>query len=132
MYKLILFIFVSFIVWILFLANTGQSSLFFDLVKILPYGDKIGHFCLFGLLTLIANLAFKFKVVNLGKQPIYIGTLLVIIFVTLEELSQHFIPSRTLDIQDLLADSLGISIFTLISFWLNAKYRHRNNGGTSP
>ena len=127
MYKLILFIFISFIIWILFLANTGQNNVFFDLVKRLPHGDKIGHLSLFGLLTLATNLALRFKILRLGILQIYIGTLLVIIFVSLEELSQHFIPKRTLDLQDLLADSIGIFIFTLISYWLHTKFWLQND-----
>lgn len=58
-------LFFIFILWILFLANTGQNSVFFTFITKIPYGDKLGHFCLFGLLTLMANFAFKLKVVKL-------------------------------------------------------------------
>ena len=95
--------------------------MFFELVAAIPYGDKLGHFCLFGLLTLFINLAFKFKTLNLAGRPIYLAVLIVSTFVILEELSQFFIESRTLDFVDLIADFTGIAIFSAISAWLSKK-----------
>lgn len=46
---------------------------------------------------------------------VFWGTASVLSFVTLEELSQYFIPTRTLDIYDYSADMIGIFIFTVIS-----------------
>ena len=46
----------------------------------------------------------------------------VSIFVILEELSQGFLPSRTLDYKDLIADAAGIFFFSLITY-LVAKRR---------
>jgi len=107
--------FFAFIGWVIYLANTGQKSV------AIPYGDKLGHFCLFGLLTLFINLAFKFKTLNLAGRPIYLAVLIVSTFVILEELSQFFIESRTLDFVDLIADFTGIAIFSAISAWLSKK-----------
>ncbi|ALO42743.1 VanZ family protein [Pseudoalteromonas phenolica] len=107
--------FFLFIIWIIYLANTGQQSIFFDLVRLIPYGDKVGHFGLFGMLTLLANFASKFKVFKLGKVNVFWGTAAVVVFVTLEELSQHFMPTRTLDIYDYTADMIGILLFTWLS-----------------
>ncbi|MAH28414.1 MAG: VanZ family protein [Pseudoalteromonas sp.] len=113
--------FFAFIGWVIYLANTGQKSVFFELVAAIPYGDKLGHFCLFGLLTLFINLAFKFKTLNVAGRPIYLAVLIVSTFVILEELSQFFIESRTLDFVDLIADFTGIAIFSAISAWLSKK-----------
>jgi VanZ family protein len=104
-----------FITWIIYLANTAQNSIFFELVASIPYGDKLGHFCLFGLLTLVVNFAFKLKSYTLISFNIYVGSTVVLFFVLLEELSQYFIPSRTLDITDLLADVVGIITFSLVT-----------------
>lgn len=120
--RVMTFIFFVFILWIIFLANTGESSVFFNFVRALPYGDKLGHFCLFGTLTLGATIAFKFKSISLGGCPIYWGTLIVTVFVILEELSQGLVASRTLDIIDLLADGVGIAVFTAISYYLSRKF----------
>ena len=121
MYKVISTISVSFFVfigWIIYLANTGQKSIFFDLVARIPYGDKLGHFCLFGCLTLAANLLLKFRRVNFSNVTIYTGTVLVFLFVLIEEFSQHFIPNRTLDGVDLIADILGIMLFNFLTILL--------------
>ncbi|WP_226669191.1 VanZ family protein [Microbulbifer aggregans] len=107
--------FFIFIIWVIYLANTGQQSIFFDLVRLIPYGDKFGHLGLFGILTLLANFASKFKVFKLGKINVFWGTSAVFVFVTVEELSQHFMPTRTLDIYDYTADMVGILFFTWLS-----------------
>ncbi|SDJ82033.1 hypothetical protein SAMN04488540_1148 [Ferrimonas sediminum] len=105
--------FFGFILWIIYLANSGGDSVFFDLVRHLPYGDKLGHFCLFGLLTLAANLGTGLRTVLFGRW--YLGTTLVSLFVLLEELSQILLPRRTFDLADLAADLAGIVLFTWIS-----------------
>lgn len=107
--------FLGFITWIIYLANTAQNSVFFEFVASIPNGDKLGHFCLFGLLTLGANFTFKLKCYTLRTFNIYIGSTVIFGFVLVEELSQYFIPNRTLDATDLLADFLGIITFSLIT-----------------
>ena len=107
--------FSAFLAWIIYLANTGSTSFFFKLVQGTPYGDKIGHFILFGFLTLFVNLALRMKQVRFGKAKIPVGTLGVLLFVALEELSQGFIPARTLDMKDFIADIAGIVVFTVLS-----------------
>lgn len=70
-----------------------------------------------------ANLLLKFRRVNfsnvpISNVPIYTGTVLVFLFVLIEELSQHFIPNRTLDGVDLIADILGIMLFNFLTILL--------------
>jgi VanZ family protein len=130
MYKIEMIVamgFFSFIVWIIFLADTGGHSIFFDLVRTIPYGDKIGHFFLFGILTATFIVASRFKTFSFGDFTIYYGTVVVSIFVLAEEISQGFIPSRTLDIFDLMADSVGIIGFTYISYLLQKTYKKEND-----
>ncbi len=130
-FPLITTLFFIFILWILFLANTGQNSVFFTFITKIPYGDKLGHFCLFGLLTLMANFAFKLKVVklpliNLKSCDVYLGALIVFIFVLCEELSQFFIVSRTLDVIDFLANVVGIVSFSWLTTLLNKRQHYQN------
>ena len=107
-------VFLLFIFWIIYSADTGGKNIFFKFVNYLPFGDKLGHFFLFGILTLLLNTSLKYKQVKLYiKLPL--GTVLVSLFVIIEELSQAFFPNRTLDITDLIADGLGILLFTNIS-----------------
>ena len=107
---------VTFILRIIYLADTGWDSIFFKLVKSTPYGDKVGRFFIFGGLTLVSNLATKLKTYSVAKLPVYVGTLLVIAFAVLEELSQEFFPTRTFDFKDLAADGLGILACSYLTY----------------
>ncbi len=110
-----------FIGWVIYLANTGQSSIFFQLVRAIPYGDKLGHLFLFGFLTLGLNIALNYKTFNLKQRKIYYGSTIVGVSVLLEELSQYFLPSRTFDVIDLGADIAGILLFSVISYMLSSR-----------
>ena len=115
MYKLCLtltFVFCAFILWVIYMANTGQSFPLFSWVRSIPYGDKIGHVVIYGLMTLGVNGVMRFRFVKWGS-------LLVASFALLEELSQYFVATRILDIGDLFADALGITVFTLISWYFS-------------
>lgn len=114
--------FFIFILWVIYLANTGQSSVFFELVSLIPYGDKVGHFMLFGILTLATNIGLRFSTWSCGKKSIYWGATLVFIFAGVEELSQHFVSSRTLDITDFSADLAGIIAFSFFTFIIQKRY----------
>lgn len=117
--------FFVFLMWIIYLANSGSDSWFFDFIRHLPYGDKLGHFGLFGTLTLLFNLASRFKIFSCFGFNCYWGTAAVSVFALFEEFSQIFIDSRTFDIQDLLANSVGISLFSWLSYWLSRMIKQR-------
>ncbi|KGJ96014.1 VanZ family protein [Colwellia psychrerythraea] len=122
--------FFCFILWVIYLANTGQHSIFFQIIAGMPYGDKLGHFCLFGVLTLATNLAFKFKSFNFYSMQLFLGTILVFSFVVIEEFSQYFIPNRSFDLIDLSADFIGIAFFTFVTSYLNKiKLRSKSSLG---
>lgn len=131
MSRLILFatvLFALFIAWIVYLADTGQDSIFFEVVKMLPLGDKLGHFVLFGLLALGANLALKHRGIRWGRWLVPAGALLVFFVAAAEELSQMFVSGRTCDITDLLADVAGIASFTVIGLFIAARRRSKRGG----
>jgi len=119
-----------FIGWIIYLANTGGSSVFFDLVRMLPAGDKLGHFLLFGTLTWlfcrvsdckgwtlkwVLNRRLNWSKKRLQKVTLPYASVMISVFVLLEEISQNFVPSRTFDGYDLLFDGLGIVAFTVLA-----------------
>ena len=116
--------FFGFILWIIYQANVGETNVFFSLVRQVPFGDKLGHFFLFGLLTFLLNLVLKFKVFR--HKYILLGTLLVLGFVSVEESSQYWIPSRTFDGIDFLADLIGIALFDFISKYYYIHYFSKN------
>ena len=120
--------FFSFILWIIYMADSGQGTVFFDFVKSIPLGDKIGHIFLFGLLTLGVNSSTQLKRVHVGSLHILGGTLMVSLFVLIEEGSQHFFSTRTMDIADLTADAIGITLFTVASCIIDTKYSSEHRG----
>lgn len=111
--------FFGFILWVIYLANAGDRNVLFDFVGSLPYGDKLGHFCLFGALTLFVVVATKFRSFSLGRLHIYYGVVVVALFVLAEEVSQVFIVTRTFDLIDLAADIIGIVMAASIALFIN-------------
>ena len=108
------FIFISYII---FLADTANYNFAFSLVGNIPYGDKIAHAGLYGIMALLLNFGLNFKQVKHFGVSLQLGALLVFIFAGLEELTQYYIPSRTFDLGDLLADFIGV---VLVSIWRKA------------
>ena len=103
--------FFTFIAWIIVISDAGIPNIFIDSIRSIPYGDKLGHMVLYGVLAGLVNL-------SIGDQHkrhlgLPLGCALVLLFTLLEELSQGFFPStRTLDIGDVVADFLGIYFVT--------------------
>lgn len=102
--------FITFFAWIIYMADAGQPLWILTWVRAMPYGDKLGHFMMFGVMAALVNLALRLKTLTLGKVHFLLGSFLVFLFAVLEELSQFYFPRRTVDLFDLLAGSLGILI----------------------
>ena len=119
--------FFLFLLWVIFSADTGRESVFLQFTQSIPYGDKLGHFMLFGILTFGMNIAtgFRMSPVRIFKYRIYRGTFWVSIFVFFEEISQGFISTRSMDWKDLVADACGILFFTLLSARISRGQRRR-------
>jgi len=104
-------VFSSLLGLIIYAEDTGGAIPATELVRSFNHGDKVAHFLLFGALSFLLNLAFIGKCFNWGCVSVYRGTAIVAVFATLEECSQYFIPTRTFDYFDLLADFSGLLIF---------------------
>lgn len=105
----------SFIAWVITQANKGSDNLFFSIVGVIPFGDKLGHMFLFGTLSFLTIIAFKCKSVKIKCYQVPIGALLILLFSMTEELSQLFFINRTFDLMDAFADIIGITISVLIT-----------------
>ena len=123
-YPLSFFIFISYII---FLADTADYNFAFHMVGKVPHGDKICHALLYGMMAFLLNYGLGFRYIQYknisvrcckGTTPykfhIQVGSIIVLIFATLEECSQYFIPSRTFDLWDLAADFIGVILFSSI------------------
>ncbi|WDE05106.1 VanZ family protein [Thalassomonas viridans] len=103
-----------FICWNILEANSAGNNIFFELVRSLPYGDKLGHLVLYGTLSLLTIIAFNHRCVQVKGYPLPLGALVVLALALAEELSQLFLSNRTFDMADISADIAGIVIFTLL------------------
>jgi len=106
------------IVAIIVLAGQSNKQYLINLVHVLPFGDKLGHFILIGVLALVVNLSLQCARWRWGRITLLKGSVLVAVVVTLEELSQLFISTRSFDLGDLAADFLGIVVFGQLALWL--------------
>lgn len=108
-------LFFTFILWIIVASDMGGPNILIDSVRAVPYGDKLGHMSLYGVLAVLVN--FSYKPNNHKYLGLPIGCALVLVFALLEELSQYFFPStRMLDIKDALADCVGVYLAAWISY----------------
>lgn len=117
MYKLTVFLtalFALFIGWIVYKADTGQGSVFFNLVRTIPFGDKIGHFFLYGVLGFGTTIVFQLRGIRIGKITVPYGAIIIAVIAVVEELSQKLLSSRTYDIYDMIASLVGIILFSMI------------------
>ena len=109
--KIITVVYFLILVGIVVLADSRGTQFFLKLNFGIPYFDKVGHFVLMGGLSFLVNLALRAKTVSIWKIQYLLGSLIVLLIVTIEEFSQMFISGRAFDWGDLVADYLGIFIF---------------------
>jgi len=105
--------FFIFILFIIFLADTADHNFAFDLLGHVPNGDKIGHVGLYGMMALLLNYGLKFKSYKFFGFNMQLGAIIVLTFAGLEEISQYWFPSRTCDVVDFVADTVGVVLFSL-------------------
>ncbi len=120
--KIIAVIYIFFLAGIVVLADVQQTQIIFNIIKSLPFGDKIGHFFLMGIFSLLVNLALSAKTIRLWKFKYLLGSLIVSALVTLEEFSQIFVRERTFDAEDLIVDFAGIFIFGELARLINGRF----------
>ena len=104
-------LFTLFIITIIILADTDHMPRLIHAVYDYPYGDKLGHFILFGLLNFFVTLACIRPLTDRPPKQValWIGLSLALL-VGLEEFSQKFFATRTFDLLDLAASYLGLIV----------------------
>lgn len=108
-----------FILWIIFEADGGKDNYFINLADTVPFGDKLGHTALYGVLALAMNRALRMKTLKVGKWKIFLGALIVLSFALLEEMTQLAFATRTFDLLDIAGDIIGVAAFSSLSFRWN-------------
>ena len=110
-------IYILLLVSIIYLAAHQQYHELFSIIRSIPGGDKGGHFLLMGLLSFLLNTSLRCRAVNLRTRRVLLGSVIVSMAVTLEEVSQIFVQYRRFDLVDLLFDYLGIWVFGKIALF---------------
>ena len=107
--------FLTFICWIIIQADLGQSIALSKLIRHLPYGDKMGHFLLYGILAFLVNLALKNRKLTIFGHQVLLGSLLVLVFALLEECTQMALSTRDFELWDMFCDLVGIVLFSWLA-----------------
>ena len=106
--KLITAIFIGLLAAIVIGADKGALP---DIVQSLysfPGGDKVGHFLLMCALSWLINMSLGARQARLVSRDVLLGSAVVFVLVTLEEVSQLFFKSRTFSLLDLGFSYAGI------------------------
>ena len=106
--------FFLFILWIIILADSADYNYAFFMVGTIPCGDKIAHALLYGVMAMLLNFGLDFKTKQFLGLNLQVGAMIVLLFAGLEELSQYYFPSRTLDFYDFVADFVGVVLASFI------------------
>lgn len=114
MTKWLAFAFSIFIIIVVILADMGSLPGLIRGLYGFPNGDKLGHFILYGILSLLLNLAFTLRPgLNLSRTILTVSLVLALL-IGLEEWSQSLFGSRTMDIVDLLASYAGVTMAAFV------------------
>lgn len=91
----------------IFSADTGFAHTPIALVQQIPYGDKWAHGILYGSLAFGLGRSFVpgFYRTGLARAVLWVG-----LFTCAEEFSQFWFPLRTVDVGDLAANFIGLSL----------------------
>jgi polysaccharide biosynthesis protein VpsQ len=111
--------FFLFVAGIIIGNDLGRLRTIVNWVGSFPFGDKIGHLVFIGTLAFLLNYALEGRTIKIGRFKILLGCSIVAVVMTLEEISQIWIPWRTFDLVDLSANYLGIGLAGLK--WLPKK-----------
>ena len=116
-------VFGLFIFLIIVLADLGKVHFLWDLINIIPGGDKTGHFILIGVLACLLNLSFGAPRTRGGKGRLLRVNVILGILITIEEFTQMMVPWRGFSIRDGMANILGIILFGRLAAWVVKRSR---------
>lgn len=107
-----------FIIGIIILADMGRLDIL-GFVNAIPYGDKAGHFILYGILTYLIDQVYIQKQTHplrLSPKLIVLRIALILaLLIGIEEFSQRYFENRTSDWVDLIFSYLGVTFFSWLA-----------------
>lgn len=117
--KWLAILFTLFILLVIGLADAGMLAQYVGFIHEVPWGDKAGHFILYGILALLLNLALFRAVPDQSPKRLTVKCgLILVLLIGLEEFSQQFFSNRTFDLVDLTFSYLGVFGFSALAILL--------------
>jgi polysaccharide biosynthesis protein VpsQ len=105
-----------FIIAIIVMADRGAMPHLISRVYDVPFGDKAGHFVLYGIMTFLLDLTFLRSLPKRDpKLVVFAISLILAGLIAVEEYSQQFFPDRTFSLVDLSFSYLGVAIFSWLA-----------------
>jgi VanZ family protein len=92
----------------------SSQALQVPLIERFPLQDKGVHFLEYGAMSLFITHALVITFRDGGPRAVVMATLMTVALGFLDELHQAFVPGRSSDAMDLLADSIGAVVFSTI------------------
>ena len=91
-------------------ANLGIFHRWLPDFFAISWFDKIVHFLSIVPGTILFNAVLRYRVIPVGSRQLLVGTLIVVVLVSIEECLQIYIPFRSFELIDLFADFAGITL----------------------
>lgn len=114
--------------WLFLIFYLSSQSWIADIEPPFAYFDKLAHMGEYGILCLLLYRTFTTTPESLwGRYPVMFSILFTVLYGFSDEIHQIFVPMRTADMADVLANSLGagLSHLCLISIRsLKLKEKH--------
>ena len=112
-------LFALFIILIIVMADAGVLAQYLGFLYSFPFGDKVGHFVLYGILALLLNLAlFRSQPYQSRSLLGVTSALILAVLIGLEEFSQQLFANRTFDLIDLAFSYLGVASFSVLALFI--------------
>ena len=128
-FRIVFGLYAALIVATVVAANLGGTNVVFGVVADVPYGDKLGHFLLMGVLAMLADLAARHHERRFLGLRVPTAPAVVLVLVFAEELSQLLMATRTFDLVDFAADVLGVIVFVSLARIVAARMGPCDSGG---
>lgn len=120
------------IIAIIVLADRGQLG-FLGRLYDFPNGDKVGHFVLFGLLTLLVNLAVFERWPERNRLALALrASVILAVLIGMEEYSQRWFRTRHSSWTDLMASYLGVIVFAWLAIKIDQRRQRTNVPAIAP
>jgi len=86
--------------------------------SLFPGQDKLFHLMAFGILGLLTMGALQASHGGYPTRQVWLVALAVMLYGILDEFHQYFVPGRSADVYDVLADAIGGLLGAWAMYWL--------------